>query len=471
MNLKTRRILYTAFTVLFFLAAPPLVLYTAGFRYDFKYNRVVETGSMVVKSLPSEASIYIDSVQSSEPTPTIINTILPGEINLLVSLSGHHSWEKKIDIKPRVTSFEERIKLFSISEPIQILNQSINEYWWNKNFDKLAYVTEDGELRLLNILNQKDTLVANVTEKPLTIFSWSPHTDEILIGRSVDDTTEYVIVDANAFDRITPLSINSTDIVRDIAWDPRSKSTLLGITKTESLVRFNYLINTTRTISEGPILKYLATNNKILMIQETLKNNLVLAWLNPSDDTTIHIIPEIIPTKFGYFLETHNQQIAIANTQTNSMTIIDPALKAPLRNESIINIPRAQDYHWSKYGNELIYSDGFGIYNNLFTTPISIVPNQKQTNLVTRYSKPITSLAVTDDNQHVFYTVDNNLLVREVHRTVDPKSTTLLENVSDIKQLNFVGTYDILTYLDGDNMLTVLPLSLEETRSFPFSSQ
>ncbi len=119
MNLKTRRILYTAFTVLFFLAAPPLVLYTAGFRYDFKYNRVVETGSMVVKSLPSEASIYIDSVQSSEPTPTIINTILPGEINLLVSLSGHHSWEKKIDIKPRVTSFEERIKLFSISEPIQ----------------------------------------------------------------------------------------------------------------------------------------------------------------------------------------------------------------------------------------------------------------------------------------------------------------------------------------------------------------
>ena len=60
MTLRTRRILYSFFIAIFVIAAPTLVLYTAGFRYDFEYNRIVETGSLVVKSYPQNASIYIN---------------------------------------------------------------------------------------------------------------------------------------------------------------------------------------------------------------------------------------------------------------------------------------------------------------------------------------------------------------------------------------------------------------------------
>jgi len=121
MNLRTRRILYSFFIAIFAIAAPTLVLYTAGFRYDFKYNRIVETGSLVIKSYPENASIYIDGKLLEQTTPTIINTILPGKINLLVEKEGYHRWEKTIEIFHRVSTFEESIKLYPNTDPNQLL--------------------------------------------------------------------------------------------------------------------------------------------------------------------------------------------------------------------------------------------------------------------------------------------------------------------------------------------------------------
>ena len=268
MTLKTRRILYITFIVIFFLSAPPLVLYTAGFRYDFKYNRVVETGSLVVKTYPEQANIYINGTQIGQNTPTILNTILPGKINLLVTLDGYHAWEKEIKIKPRVTTFEDRIKLFADTDPIPLLEREITQYWWNKNFDKIAYTTTSNTLRVFNTLNSKDTLIANLLNKPLKNIEWSPHSDQILIGRQNKLETEYFIVDANAFDRIISINNTTSTSLNSVQWDPINKSSIYGLTPDGSLVRLNFLLKSTRQIFSGPVIKYLASNNKVVFIYE-----------------------------------------------------------------------------------------------------------------------------------------------------------------------------------------------------------
>ena len=262
MTIRTRRILYSFFIAMFLLIAPPLVLYTAGFRYDFEYSRVVETGSLVVKSQPDDAIISINSEQHIEATPTIINTILPGKIKLLVKKEGYHDWEKEIEIRPRQTSFEENIRLFSDTQSAIFIQQTIAEYWFNEKQDKIAYLTKDNKLRLFNTLNQKDILIANFDKKPLISFSWSAHDDQFIFGRGAKTNTEYFIVDASFLERIIPLSQVTTLELDNIQWDPRAKNSLYALSG-GNLYRIPYLLKTARLIYPGEITQYLAEEKRI----------------------------------------------------------------------------------------------------------------------------------------------------------------------------------------------------------------
>ncbi|MAG28802.1 hypothetical protein CL632_01480 [bacterium] len=471
MTLKTRRILYLSFIVIFFVVAPPLVLYTAGFRYDFKYNRVVETGSLVAKTYPENASIFLNGEQIPESTPTILNTILPGKINLLLELEGYHSWEKEIEIKPRITTFEERVKLFSESDPIQVLDKKIHKYWWNNSFDKLAYTTVDNELRLFNTLNQKDTLIANLSKKPLEQFSWSPHSDQILIARKDGIETEYVVVDANAFERIINISQIAASDIKDLQWDPINKSAIYALTSKNTLIRLNFLLRTQRTIYREPILEYLALDNRIIFLSNNSADDMILSWIETSDPSVIHLIPEITPILGDKIIKSSKKKIALKNSRTLQLTIIDPGIKPPLRKDSVLIIPNVKEILWSQNGEMISYSDGSGIYVYSFTTPISIIPQNPESKLITRYSKPISSISLTDDILHVFYTVGNELRVSELGSSSDPRSTTLLDNSSGIRDIQFIGRYDALTFVDASDNLNILQLSLKDIGFFPFGNQ
>jgi len=58
--LPLRRAIYITFILGFLITAPILVLYTAGYRYNFKKSTVQKVGSISVKPSPSEADIYLD---------------------------------------------------------------------------------------------------------------------------------------------------------------------------------------------------------------------------------------------------------------------------------------------------------------------------------------------------------------------------------------------------------------------------
>ncbi|MBI2636950.1 MAG: PEGA domain-containing protein, partial [Parcubacteria group bacterium] len=217
MTLRTRRILYVSFAAAFFLASPPLVLYTAGFRYDFAYRRIVVTGSLVVKSNPPDATVRLNGELRKEPTPTIINTILPGKIKLLVEKEGYHSWEKEIEIKPRVTSFEESITLFADAAPEAALGRPAVQYWWSPSGDKVAYATNENTLRLFNALNQKDTLIANVSDGRAVSLSWSSEQDRFFFSRGAPGgQKEFIVVETLSPERIVPLEDIADGPIRNV---------------------------------------------------------------------------------------------------------------------------------------------------------------------------------------------------------------------------------------------------------------
>lgn len=474
MTLQARRILYISFVILFFAAAPPLVLYTAGFRYDFTYNRVVETGSLVVKSTPPDAAVRLNGELYRDATPTIINTILPGKIKLLVEKEGYHSWEKEIEIKPRVTAFEEDVVLFARTRAAALTEHPAVRFWWNAGEDKLAYTTQDNALRLFNTLNQKDTLIANLPEGD-TALSWSPREDAFFFGRKNSrGQQEFIVVDAESLARIIPLAPARGVSLASVQWDPRTAASLYALNQKRELVRFNYLLQTQRTVSFGPVLSYLAEENRILLISESAdKSAPYLSWIDPALQSTVHLLAEVRVSRGQEFVATNSHYIALRNERAHELVIIDPtaASSAGTSDSEPIIIPRVREFAFSANGAMLVHSDGFGIYARKLTTPLSVLPRLYETSaLVTRYSKPVALLALTGRGSHVFYTVSGDLRVNDVASASEPRSTTLLSGAQEMSGLWYGGRGNALSFIDADGILSTLALSLENPRTFLFGN-
>ncbi|OIO49668.1 MAG: hypothetical protein AUJ34_00705 [Parcubacteria group bacterium CG1_02_41_12] len=445
--------------------APPLILYTAGFRYDFEYKRIVETGSLVVKSNPEGANIYINNQLHTEPTPTIINTILPDKINLLIQKDAYHSWEKTIEIKPRVTSFEENVTLYAESEPVPIIQTTITEYWFNEKQDKIAYITKDNQLRLFNALNQKDTLIANVDSKPLQSVIWSTNSDQFVFGRGAKEKIEYFIVDANALDRITALSNITTLPLERVEWDPRARNSLYAISR-GNLYRIPFLLKTARLIFSGSIEQYLVQEKRITLIQKSEKGEYSLSWITPKDVNTVHLVPFENLNNNSVIIETHSNRIAILDSKTNELSIVDISIQDPLSEEAITEIQDVDKLIFTKDGSHLIYTDKFGIYMQNFNAPITIIPEKNNHQIIVKYSYPLREIALSEDENHVFFITDKSLRVVELNTSYAPRVTELIQDARNLKELKLNYNQKFASFIDKDNMLNGLMLDLEGQGSF-----
>jgi len=112
MHINTRRLIASAFILVFLIAAPILVLYTAGFRWNFKKWSWQKTGSIYIEVEPKDANILINGKIVNQKIPAIINALSPDSYNIKIEKEDFISWERNIEILPEKTSIVKNIILF-----------------------------------------------------------------------------------------------------------------------------------------------------------------------------------------------------------------------------------------------------------------------------------------------------------------------------------------------------------------------
>lgn len=113
-----RRIVPWIFAAVFLAAAPVLVFYTAGYRWNPKKEKVERNGTLIIGTRPTGARIFLNGNDKGETTPVTIQNIRPGSYNIRVQKDGYHPWEKMMDIQAERVTFANDIPLFKISEPV-----------------------------------------------------------------------------------------------------------------------------------------------------------------------------------------------------------------------------------------------------------------------------------------------------------------------------------------------------------------
>jgi hypothetical protein len=80
-----RQFMFIFFISAFFIISPLLIMYTAGYRYDWHNGLLKETGSISIDIEPQESVAYLNNIKLQKTPPIRLNNITPATYNTRLS--------------------------------------------------------------------------------------------------------------------------------------------------------------------------------------------------------------------------------------------------------------------------------------------------------------------------------------------------------------------------------------------------
>lgn len=189
MTLKTRRIIFYSFVLIFLVATPPTILYSIGYSFDWQKKAIIQTGGIYLKSTPSQAEIYINN-KLKKTTPRLISRLLPKTYSVKIAKNGYFTWQKNFEVFPQKVTENRNIILFPQkieTEKIAENSTSTIKYFLSTEEEKqnqakamliasssIAWILQNNELFYIskenNILYRSDLsgfIKKQISQKPL----------------------------------------------------------------------------------------------------------------------------------------------------------------------------------------------------------------------------------------------------------------------------------------------------------------
>lgn len=410
-----RNILFAIFTIGFFISAPLVVLYTAGYRYSLTSKRVVKAGVLSVTSTPKGATVTINGVPSEKKTPAVIDNILPGTITVKVEKSGYSSWEKNLPIVSGQSTFVPNAVLFLDGSPTAVVDQKNILAVDQKSATKMVYlVSNTASIEVW----QKD--LAYGTSK--SVYSTTPHAKSTYtLSLSPDETyallTETVIKKTRTLIRLfdgqtIPLPAN----ISDVWWNEDGGHLLLTRVNTE-IQAFEIdsgLSTPEKTVANDALYR----DNKWLVVQPSQANKDVVSYLSQNG---VASIVAYIPAGQYRFLHAPAPYLMLQDTRTHHVLLLNPTENEPLKFSKEMT-----RFVWSPKEDQLLFSNGFDI--NIYTLASG------ETETITRFSEPLTALAWEPIGDQILYAKNTSLRSIELDRR-DTRNEIELANGYSVRTL------------------------------------
>jgi len=176
------------------LITPMIILYSLGYNFDWQEKKLVLTGGLYVKTIPKDATVYINDKQKKE-TPAFIKRLTPKYYQIKVAKEGFHDWNKKLKIESKIVTEIKNIVLIPINPEIEIINEKISD-----NFSLKEYVSEESIISDDIFYIQKPSFVVYKTDKDNSFqeqISLTPLPDDQEYEIIISDDQQIAVLSSN----------------------------------------------------------------------------------------------------------------------------------------------------------------------------------------------------------------------------------------------------------------------------------
>src|SRR3989339_2222767 len=144
MNIKARRLIYLIFIVIFLIVAPVIIMYTAGYRYNFQKGKVEQVGVLFINVLPKDAQILINNGLQTNTRPLRLSDLRPNYYDVKIIKDGYYDWEKNLEVKNKASTLAYDVVLFKKSSPTKMADGGTQTAMISPTGDLLAFVNTEG---------------------------------------------------------------------------------------------------------------------------------------------------------------------------------------------------------------------------------------------------------------------------------------------------------------------------------------
>lgn len=171
-----RRGIMVILIVLFCIISPAIILYTAGYRYDFQQGRIKQTGVVSIDVHPSDARVFLNDIEMKRRMPMRLPNRAPGTYRVRIERDGFHTWHQEVTVDSNQTTYIKDVSLFAQNLPMYLRERGdIVETRFSHDGQYMLATARDGDLysvHLYEVAQDTWTTVARHASKPDIL--WSP---------------------------------------------------------------------------------------------------------------------------------------------------------------------------------------------------------------------------------------------------------------------------------------------------------
>jgi len=237
---------------LFVLAAPAIILYSQGFRFNFETKKIVQTGGFYFKVSPTSAQIHLDGKLTKKSDfffgSVFWQNLLPKKYKVRIEKDGYQPWQKTLEVKKRLVTEAKNIILFPEKINFQILSREVEKFWVLPD-QKRILLKKEVVLQEKTGINNWRLVIYDIQRNIQSLFleepalskkertdilsiDFSSDSKKILLTARVGESIQNFVAVLNSEPQ-TPLSLSFLgENIENIAFNPADSSKLLFITET-----------------------------------------------------------------------------------------------------------------------------------------------------------------------------------------------------------------------------------------------
>ena len=475
-----RRVFFWIFAILFLLTTPVAILYSQGYRFNQYQGIFIHSGSITVKSIPSNPSIYLngelqpsgrlDMINNS----TTLNGLRPGTYNLRVTADGYGDWEKNVEVHSGVSTEFWNIFLPQKNYSPKELNAEETQRYFPSPFGKkVAYSKKNAENLEIWSLDMKTNEPTLIFSKPELDFStdlkenaeWDSNEQMLIAPVRSSEKKDFLVLDSeNAQAPIFLSEMTSLSNLDRARWSPDNQEAIFFTAapedgSTQNLYRIDLGIKNTEIISEN--VKTYDLSGKTIYC---LKQGDIIYKTDLNGKSEKQITLEAISfsresRQSRLIVYDENRQVVIS--ESGEFFVHNNGLTETLKKigDDVLGAQFSDD------GKKLLYWSNNEI-EVLYLRAWDVQPRRSESEIqqIIRFSTPIKNVFWYRDYEHIFFSTQNKLKIAEL----DPRDHRSVFDIWEYNSENFTSSYDsvngifyFLDEIDGKRKFFYLDIPLQ----------
>jgi hypothetical protein len=189
MKKKTRRLIFILCAVAFFVATPYIILYSLGYRVDFKHLKLTATGGIYVKADPEPLTVLIDNKEVGKTglfsNAVFAQNLVPGTHSVAISKPGYFNYQKTLPVTENEVTKLESVTLFKQNITFTTFSTGVNYFSMAKDNTTLLTATIDTakiSFQIIDLGNQKTSNTSLlIPNGKITNIIWSEDSNKALL--------------------------------------------------------------------------------------------------------------------------------------------------------------------------------------------------------------------------------------------------------------------------------------------------